>query len=880
MLPDCSADPLNHDDDTSEPEYNDTDNLDAGVAIDMDMSPNATGRSPLTLTLTMMTWTCRIPGSRSRSRLNLWCKVPILMVPMLLRHHYPLTTSMSKLVLSNVRMSQSLAGQQQVDARPWAPFGSRIDWAVVRWGKLRGSTSTVFSDLLAISGVRNKFRLSYRTSAELNNIIDGSLSRGRPPFEHQKIFNVYFHDVLWCVRALYGDPEFANCLINLPKRHHTDEQKLIRLWHDMHTDEWWWNTQQVLEERQRSATVLPVIISMDKTQTIMFRNKSAYPVYMMLGNILKAIHCKPSRQAYILVGYLPTTCLGHIKVAAEHCRALILAPLKQAGLDGLEVSSGDGMVQRGHPIVASFSGDYPEQCLAVGCKFGECLTCPARPDELGDLAALYKPRDLDVVLSALALADGDATVFTRPCAAAGIKPIFRPFWEELSFVNIYLSITPDILHQLLQGMLKHVVSWIKDVYGPVELDARCRWLPPSHNIRLFLKGITTLSHVSSTEHSQICQILLGLIVDLPLPGGQSPARLVRAVRTILDFLYHSEYPIHSSETVTLLTADLERFHGNKSIFVELGIRDHFNLPKLHNLFGTLDNFNTEHTERLHINFTKDAYRATNRKNKYTQMTIWLERREKILHHKKFVRWRLAGSPSPTLTKHPSAYGVNFAALADRYGAEFFQDVFARFVVAFKNPTVSSRQLEHLADEYIILFQSVSVYHKIKFWNEDVFGRENASDSLDVIHIKPGYINKRGRAIAGQFDTALMNDGTGAHLGVMGYRVGQVRVVFTLSKSTLDYIFPNARLPKYLAYNEWFSNFSNAPQPNHGMYHINRRPEHITSIIPVEKIRRSVHLYPEFGAVAPRDWTSANVLEYCMQFYVSPWSDRHAYVTLA
>jgi hypothetical protein len=42
------------------------------------------------------------------------------------------------------------------------------------------------------------------------------------------------------------------------------------------------------------------------------------------------------------------------------------------------------------------------------------------------------------------------------------------------------------------------------------------------------------------------------------------------------------------------------------------------------LFGTTDNYNTEQSECLHIDFTKDTYRATNHKDEYSQMTKWLE----------------------------------------------------------------------------------------------------------------------------------------------------------------------------------------------------------------------------------------------------------------
>jgi len=44
---------------------------------------------------------------------------------------------------------------------------------------------------------------------------------------------------------------------------------------------------------------------MDKTQlTQFFGNKTAYPVYMTLGNILHSIFSKPSQHACILITYL------------------------------------------------------------------------------------------------------------------------------------------------------------------------------------------------------------------------------------------------------------------------------------------------------------------------------------------------------------------------------------------------------------------------------------------------------------------------------------------------------------------------------------------------------------------------------------------------
>jgi hypothetical protein len=138
-------------------------------------------------------------------------------------------------------------------------------------------------------------------------------------------------------------------------------------------------------------------------------------------------------------------------------------------------------------------------------------------------------------------------------------------------------------------------------------------LPPNHNITLFTKGITTLSRVSGHEHKKICCILLGLVVDLLLPEGRSPVRLVQAIWALLDFLYLAQYPSHSADTLSHLDNALSRFHDNKQIFVELGARKNFNFPKLHSLlhyassikrFGTAVDYNTEQSERLHIDFAK------------------------------------------------------------------------------------------------------------------------------------------------------------------------------------------------------------------------------------------------------------------------------------
>ena len=175
-------------------------------------------------------------------------------------------------------------------------------------------------------------------------------------------------------------------------------------------------------------------------------------------------------------------------------------------------------------------------------------------------------------------------------------------WTEGAHTNIYRSITPNVLHQLYQGIIKHLFAWVIGVFGAAEIDVRCHRLPPNHNIQLFMKGISSLSRVTGQQHSQMCHFLLGLILDICLLNGASPSHLLQAICALLDFLYLAQYPCHSTKTLQLLDDTLLKFHENKDIFIDMGIHEHFKIPKLHlllhyvmyiKLFGSTDNYNTQ-----------------------------------------------------------------------------------------------------------------------------------------------------------------------------------------------------------------------------------------------------------------------------------------------
>ena len=56
-------------------------------------------------------------------------------------------------------------------------------------------------------------------------------------------FEVYFRDIVACIKALFADAEFSLYLKFVPERQYEDESKREHLYHGMHTGEWWWDTQ-------------------------------------------------------------------------------------------------------------------------------------------------------------------------------------------------------------------------------------------------------------------------------------------------------------------------------------------------------------------------------------------------------------------------------------------------------------------------------------------------------------------------------------------------------------------------------------------------------------------------------------------------------------
>ena len=165
-------------------------------------------------------------------------------------------------------------------------------------------------------------------------------------------------------------------------------------------------------------------------------------------------------------------------------------------------------------------------------------------------------------------------------------------------------------------------------------------------LRHFSEGISGVSQWTGKEVKQMQQVLICVIASL------INEHVLAAMRGLLDFIYYAQYHSHTDIILSQMQMALNTFHANKDSFIELGVHDHFNIPKIHSMLhyiqsiqylGSTDGFNTEYPEQLHIDYAKKAYHGSSRSDYIAQMTVWLQWQDAVDCHHAFLDWNASQS---------------------------------------------------------------------------------------------------------------------------------------------------------------------------------------------------------------------------------------------
>jgi hypothetical protein len=351
----------------------------------------------------------------------------------------------------------------------------------------------------------------------------------------------------------------------------------------------------------------------------------------------------------MLVAYLPVTKLECFTEKQRptvgyqlfhQCMESLLEPLKTLGREGVDMTCADGWVRRVYPILAAYVADFPEQCLVACCLESHCPRCLVQPKERGSPAWSHPRNHKKTVDILRQQAEG---LKPKGFVNQGLRRV-HPFWANLPHTDIFRCFTPDILHQLHKGVFKdHFVKWSTAATngGSNEVDRRFKSMTRHPSLRHFKKGISLVSQWTGNEFKNMEKIFVGVIADA------ADDRVIRAVRAVVDFISYARFEVHTEESLEKMDKAWSAIHENKKIFMELDIRESFNIPKFHSLIhyissirshGTLDGYNTESPESLHMYFTKAAFAAGNKRDHTPQMTTWMSRHDACQRYKTFLRW--------------------------------------------------------------------------------------------------------------------------------------------------------------------------------------------------------------------------------------------------
>ncbi|QRW08167.1 hypothetical protein RhiLY_07166 [Ceratobasidium sp. AG-Ba] len=431
-----------------------------------------------------------------------------------------------------------------------------------------------------------------------------------------EIVELWMRDALEIVKRLMRNKRLGKFMNFKPVKKWTsprmDEQIRDEVW----TADWMWEIQAEIQDEYR--TVIPIIISSDETKLTNFSgDKKAHPVYLTIGNIPKRLRRRTSKHANILLGYLPVPKLDcqsdpelrqyQRRDLFHRCMRALLAPLAEAARTGIEVPCADGGVRRIYPILAAYIADFVEQCKVACIKQTHCPLCTVQPKKKGDLNNA-PPRTHNDVIDAM---KEHRTAGSAKFERLGLYDI-EPFWEDYPYVRIDSLMTPDLLHQMHKGVMKdHLTKW---------------W--------------------TGHELKEMAKVLLPIISDA------NDERVVKAARSLLDFMYLAHSLSLSDSELDAMEECLRTFHNNKSVFKEVGAiktKEAFHgIPKFHmiqhyvmliRMLGTPDGFNTETSERLHIDFAKIGYQRSNKVNAIKQMAFYIQRMEALVMHEEYLEER-------------------------------------------------------------------------------------------------------------------------------------------------------------------------------------------------------------------------------------------------
>ncbi|KAG6807243.1 hypothetical protein H0H92_008257, partial [Tricholoma furcatifolium] len=197
----------------------------------------------------------------------------------------------------------------------------------------------------------------------------------------------------------------------------------------------------------------------------------------------------------------------------------------------------------------------------------------------------------------------------------GIISDILPFTHRFPGADIHKLIAPDLLHQLIKGTFKDLVTdYIELTYLPNDaakvisnIDCRIAAAPPFPGLQRFPEG-RGFKQWTGDDLKALMKVYL------PAISGHVSPRMVEVLRHFLEFCYLIQRSVINEEDLMAIDNTVATFHEAHVVFQDLRVcPDGFSLPRQHSMkhyrtliqeFGASNGLCSSIIESAHIQAVK------------------------------------------------------------------------------------------------------------------------------------------------------------------------------------------------------------------------------------------------------------------------------------
>ncbi|QRW07669.1 hypothetical protein RhiLY_06668 [Ceratobasidium sp. AG-Ba] len=438
------------------------------------------------------------------------------------------------------------------------------------------------------------------------------------------------------------------------------------------------------------------------------------------------------------------------------------------------------------------------------------------------------------------------------------------------------------------------------------MDRRTKGLPRFQNLRHFAQGISVISLWTGKEAKALGRTFLSIV------AGHDKRDLVKAAKSVVDFMTRAHKHEVTDRDLMAMRQDFLDFDSSKGVFVDAskkGLVNHedrfHKIPKIHSpthypylicQLGAPEGFNTEITERLHIDFVKKPWSTTNHVNATLQMIAYLENREAwtllraYMHDSGLV-------PDPRLEVHTveddkdsgDESEVGNTADDDSSGGRGDDEVWqpAPAVWIAKRPSLATDFVSATIDYLRVLHPArtafpishdtvFQVWRRCKLRHRRLPFDPALDPQTDQVRAFNASTDSEGRVLRiRQFDVVLYQPTPALRdrQGLQRLEAGRVRAIFSLADHH------QSLCSEKLVYLEQFRPFAQSPITSTSLYttqHALCRGHRRAVVVLLSQLRMTCHLVPQYNYL-PADFrisSSTDLLaehrHFSLNKYASPW----------